>query len=82
MQLVTVLYYTESDLRLRDDILTLNVSGSGRVVIPAEYKAGKQIVVVLDGECRVLNRLGERVLPLSEETDHTIEGAITSTVNE
>lgn len=70
MQLVTVLYYTESDLRLCDQSLTLEESENGRVIIPAEFKVGKQIVAVLEGECRLLSRLGERVLPLSAETDH------------
>ncbi|MBW8192938.1 TIGR02922 family protein [Neiella marina] len=63
MKRVTVLYYTESDLRLSDEVLVLNTSSSGRVIIPAEFKQDKQIIAVLEGECRLLNRLGERVFP-------------------
>lgn len=65
MQCVTVLYYTDADLRLCDEVLTLEVSENGRVVIPDEFKWGKQIIAVLEGECRLLNRLGERIFPQS-----------------
>lgn len=78
MQIVTVLYYTESDLRLCDETLTLEVSPNGRVIIPDGFKSGKQIIAVLEGECRLLNRLGERVLPFSSESVHN-EGVISQT---
>lgn len=72
MKTVTILFYTESDLRLCDEVMALEASSSGRVIIPSEFKRGKQIVAVLEGECKLLNRLGERVLPFSSDTDHTI----------
>ncbi len=62
---VTLLYFTEDDLRLRDETLALEVGRGGRAIIPPEYKAGKQIIAVLAGECHLLNRIGDRVLPLS-----------------
>lgn len=69
MQLpVTVLFFTEDDLRLRDESLALEVGHGGRAIIPPEYKAGKQIIAVLAGECHLLNRIGDRVLPLSSVT--------------
>lgn len=65
---VTVLFFTEDDLRLRDESLALEVGHGGRAIIPPEYKAGKQIIAVLAGECHLLNRIGDRVLPLSTVT--------------
>ncbi|MCM2678408.1 DUF2375 family protein [Echinimonas agarilytica] len=62
---VTVLYFTDSDLRLRDESLELEVGNGGRAIIPRGYKDGKQIVAVLAGECHLLNRIGDRVLPIS-----------------
>ncbi|GGA78796.1 TIGR02922 family protein [Neiella marina] len=67
MKTVTVLYYTNSDLRLSDSILELDVRTNGRVVIPADFKQGKQIIAVLEGECKLLNRLGERIVPQDAE---------------
>ncbi|MBW8190089.1 TIGR02922 family protein [Neiella marina] len=62
---VTVLYFSDADLRLRDEILELHVGDGGRAIIPLSYKEGKQIIAVLAGECHLLNRIGDRVLPLS-----------------
>ena len=62
---VTVLFFTNDDLRLQDQSILLDVAPGGRAIIPHDYKVGKQIVAVLDGECHLLNRIGDRVLPLS-----------------
>lgn len=62
---VTVLFFSDADLRLRDEILELEVGDGGRAIIPMSYKEGKQIIAVLAGECHLLNRIGDRVLPLS-----------------
>ena len=70
-QQVTILYYQEDDLRLCDQFLELEISENGRVIIPRDFKVGKQIIAVLKGECHLLNRLGERVLPFGTDTDDT-----------
>ncbi len=62
---VTILFFKEDDLRLRDESVDLELGRGGRAIIPPEYKAGKQIIAVLAGECHLLNRIGDRVLPLS-----------------
>lgn len=62
---VTVLFFMDTDLRLRDQVVELTCGEGGRAIIPADFKAGKQIIGVLDGECRLLNRIGDRILPLS-----------------
>nr|WP_284730677.1 TIGR02922 family protein [Shewanella jiangmenensis] len=60
---VTVLYYdAPAGLIMHNAVLTgLPVSDSGRVMIPQSFRNGKSIIAVLEGECRILNSLGERV---------------------
>ncbi|WP_445945533.1 TIGR02922 family protein [Shewanella sp.] len=61
--IVTVLYYeAPAGLIMHNEILTgLAVSESGRVMIPQQFRRGKSIIAVLEGECTILNSLGERV---------------------
>ncbi|ARD23338.1 MULTISPECIES: TIGR02922 family protein [Shewanella] len=60
---VTVLFYEAPvGLLMKNTVLTdLDVSETGRVMLPNEFRAGKSIIAVLDGECKILNSLGERV---------------------
>ncbi|ESE41946.1 TIGR02922 family protein [Shewanella decolorationis] len=60
---VTVLYYDAPvGLIMHNAVLEdLPVSDSGRVMIPASFRKGKSIIAVLEGECKILNSLGERV---------------------
>ncbi|WP_076542634.1 TIGR02922 family protein [Shewanella sp. UCD-KL21] len=60
---VTVLFYdAPAGLSMNNTVLKgLNVSAAGRVILPDEFREGKSIIAVLDGECTVLNTLGERV---------------------
>jgi uncharacterized protein (TIGR02922 family) len=60
---VTVLYYeAPAGLIMHNEVLTgLTVSESGRVMIPQEFRRGKSIIAVLEGQCTILNSLGERV---------------------
>lgn len=62
---VTLLYFRDDDLRLQSETLDLPVGEGGRAVIPAEFRRGKQIIGVLEGECKILNRVGDRILPAS-----------------
>jgi len=62
---VTLLYFRDDDLRLQSDTVELPVADSGRAIIPADYRAGKQIIGVLEGQCKILNRIGDRILPIS-----------------
>ncbi len=70
---VTVLYYTEVDLRLADEVLQLEQGDSERIELPEGFKQGKQILAVMEGRCRILSRLGDRVLPFLAENSHTVE---------
>ncbi|MBR9728458.1 TIGR02922 family protein [Shewanella intestini] len=60
---VTVLFYDAPvGLEMHNAVLRgLKISDSGRVMIPDDFRDGKSIIAVLDGECRILNSLGERV---------------------
>ncbi|WP_335925362.1 TIGR02922 family protein [Shewanella khirikhana] len=47
---------------MHNAVLTgLPVSDTGRVMIPQSFRSGKSIIAVLEGECKILNSLGERV---------------------
>lgn len=60
---VTILYYEAPvGLEMHNSVLTgLPVSETGRVKIPDSFRKGKSIIAVLEGECTILNALGERV---------------------
>ncbi|MGB0893755.1 MAG: TIGR02922 family protein [Parashewanella sp.] len=60
---VTVLYYdAPAGLIMHNDVLRdLPTSDSGRVLLPDWFRDGKSIIAVLEGECKILNSLGERV---------------------
>ncbi|GGB56263.1 TIGR02922 family protein [Shewanella inventionis] len=60
---VTVLFYeAPAGLEMYNAVLTdLEVSKTGRVMIPESFRRGKSIIAVLEGECKILNALGERV---------------------
>ncbi|QDE32085.1 MULTISPECIES: TIGR02922 family protein [Shewanella] len=60
---VTVLYYDAPvGLEMFNAVLTdLHISQTGRVMIPESFRQGKSIIAVLEGECKILNSLGERV---------------------
>lgn len=62
---VTVIYYDNNSLELHHKYLTVNAKSNGRVIIPQEYKKGKSIIAVCEGEVDVLNKVGDRILPVS-----------------
>ncbi|MCE9686598.1 MULTISPECIES: TIGR02922 family protein [Shewanella] len=67
-QTVTVLYYDfPAGLVMHNVVLKdLPVSEQGRVLIPAAFREGKSIVAIMEGECKMLNSLGERVFAKSD----------------
>jgi uncharacterized protein (TIGR02922 family) len=60
---VTILYYEAPvGLEMHNAVMTdLQISQTGRVMIPESFRRGKSIIAVLEGECKILNSLGERV---------------------
>ena len=59
---VTILFYeTDNPLKLQSYQSFLPVAVSGRVVIPKAFKERRSVIAVLEGKCKVLNALGDRV---------------------
>ncbi len=62
-EMITIIYYCDSSLELKHQVCQVKKSDTGRVIIPDEYKAGKSIIAVCNGEIEILNKIGERILP-------------------
>lgn len=61
-KLVTVIYYSEQSLELHSDCAEFSVNDNGRVIIPTQFKKGKSIVAVCEGEISILNKIGDRIV--------------------
>lgn len=59
---VTVIYYSDLSLELLHKVHEFPQSDSGRVIISDEFREGKSIVAVCDGEVDVLNKVGDRII--------------------
>ena len=60
---VTVIFYDNESLTLQNIVQSFPFNQSGRVIIPASFKVDKSIVAVCDGAIKVLNTIGDRILP-------------------
>ncbi|KGJ93378.1 TIGR02922 family protein [Thalassotalea sp. ND16A] len=58
---VTILYYDINSLELKHEIASFPQKDQGRVIISDQFKVGKSIIAVCDGEVTVLNKIGDRV---------------------
>lgn len=65
--LVTVIFYSDKSLQLLHEVGTFEVSQSGRVILPNAFKEGKNIIAVYKGKVEVLNKIGDRILPVDYE---------------
>lgn len=63
IEVVTIIYYCDSELELKHQVCKIEKSELGRVVIPEELKKNKTIVAVCNGDVEIINKLGERILP-------------------
>ncbi len=61
---VTIIYYHDESLELRHEVKSFPKNLNGRIVIPEEFKKGKSIVAVCKGDIQILNKVGERILPI------------------
>jgi len=63
---VTIIYYCDVSLELLHETHVFAQNAQGRVILPAEFKEGKSIIAVCDGEIQILNKLGDRITMLKE----------------
>ena len=61
---VTIIYYSDSSLELHHQVESFPQNEHGRVIIPESFKQGKSIIAVCDGEIDILNKAGDRILPV------------------
>jgi uncharacterized protein (TIGR02922 family) len=62
---VTIIYYCDDGLELHHQVKTFEQNEDGRVIIPQEFKDGKSIIAVCDGEVVILNKIGDRILSIN-----------------
>ncbi len=62
---VTIIYYSDDGLELHHKVRTFEQNEDGRVIIPQEFKDGKSIIAVCDGEVQILNKVGDRILSVN-----------------
>ena len=62
---VTIIFYGESSLEIQYQVSQFELSNEGRVIIPDSFKAGKSIIAVCDGAINILNKLGDRIIPMN-----------------
>ncbi len=66
LRTVTIIYYCDTSLELLHETGEFEQNIHGRVILPDDFKEGKSIVAVCDGEIRILNKLGDRVTIIKE----------------
>mgnify|MGYP000240209295 FL=1 len=62
---VTIIYYQDDGLELHHKVKVFPQNEEGRVIIPQEFKDGKSIIAVCDGEVEILNKVGDRILSVN-----------------
>ncbi|OUR59514.1 TIGR02922 family protein [Colwellia sp. 39_35_sub15_T18] len=62
---VTIIYYCDDGLELHHKVKTFDKNEDGRVIIPQDFKDGKSIIAVCDGEVEILNKVGDRILSVN-----------------
>jgi uncharacterized protein (TIGR02922 family) len=59
---VTVIYCCDNDLEIYRKIQNFNLNAYGDMIIPQDFKRGKTIVALCDGEIDVINSVGDRLI--------------------
>ena len=63
---VTIIYYHDESLELLHEVQSLPKNEQGRVVIPDVFKEGKSIIAVCQGEIKILNKVGDRIMSVGK----------------
>ncbi len=61
---ITIIYYHDESLELLHEVKLVPKNQHGRTVIPEEFKKGKAIVAVCKGDVQIINKVGDRILPI------------------
>ena len=59
---VTVIYCSDGELELFRKTQSFNLNAYGDMIIPQDFKKGKTIVAVCDGEIEIINSIGDRLV--------------------
>jgi len=59
---VTVIYCCDGELELYRKTQSFNLNEYGDMIIPQDFKRGKTIVAVCEGEVEILNSIGDRLV--------------------
>lgn len=59
---VTVIYCCDDNLAIYRKTQSFNLNAYGEVIIPQDFKEGKTIVAVCDGDINVTDSLGEKLV--------------------
>lgn len=59
---VTIIYCCDNDLAMYRKTQVFNLNAYGDMIIPQDFKRGKTIVAVCDGEIDIINSVGDRVV--------------------
>jgi uncharacterized protein (TIGR02922 family) len=59
---VTVIYCCDKDLALYRKTQSFNLNAYGDMIIPQNFKRGKTIVAVCEGEIDVINSVGDKLV--------------------
>jgi uncharacterized protein (TIGR02922 family) len=63
---VTIIYYDEQSLELLHLVRYFPKSNNDRVTLSDDFKKGKSIIAVCEGDINIMNKLGDRILSLSK----------------
>ncbi len=59
---VTVIYCCDDDLAIYRKTQNFHLNAYGDMIIPQEFKRGKTIVAVCDGEIDIINSIGDKLV--------------------
>ncbi|AAZ27731.1 TIGR02922 family protein [Colwellia psychrerythraea] len=59
---VTVIYCCDNELALYRKTQSFNINAYGDMIIPQEFKRGKTIVAVCEGDIDVINSVGDKLV--------------------
>ena len=60
---VTIIYCCDGDLAMYRKTQFIDLNVCGEMIIPKDFKQGKTIVAVCDGDINILNSIGDKITP-------------------